>query len=671
MQGLHAPRNRAMSNHTDIGDSTTLGRKTLVADMPLRAVVFRWAVGLGSVGTFAALIWLHPPLSFASLGIFLTAAVIADVIFRVRTAPGAYFTFTPAFTFVYFLAAGGVAAATLELLARSIAWAIGRFRQKTTQTALYGFFEVGLYVLAALAASVAVDVTVGRPYLLGSFRELQAYQSIGIFAAVYFAVILILTSTSMALRTGLGELKTPTWRRIVMWLAVSIAFSALFALITWELTPRMTLIAALIVPSILMIGTATILRLNVGLRRGNEELLAINRIGQLLSATLDSDQLFRLLARETRSVIPWDAFFIALPSADGEKIQITFFNSDGGEIAQRTIPKGVGLTGRAIENREPILYERPEGENTNLEDSPRIRRRPRSILVAPMVFGSESIGAISLQNLHTDVYTREQQQLLQTIASQAATALRNAELLRREQKAIAERDEFLSVTTHEIKNPLTSVLGYLQIARAEIEQGHLESAAESLDVVESEALKIQRFAEDLLEVSRIGGGRFTIRFGEADLERVVSEVVRRYGDTSEHEVYLRIDSPLPKIVGDEIRLGQVVENLISNAIKYSPNGRRVDVVLSADDEMIVLRVSDQGIGIPASKVPLIFERFYRVENEGEMIKGTGLGLFISREIVRMHGGEVAVESVEGTGSVFSVELPVGGPRGRKLASAAV
>ncbi|MFN2442583.1 MAG: hypothetical protein ABR517_07860, partial [Thermoanaerobaculia bacterium] len=111
-----------MSTHTDIGDSTTLGRKTAIADMPRRAVAFRWAVGLLSFGTFAALIWLRPPLSFAFLGIFLTAAVIADVIFRVRTAPGAYFTFTPAFTFVYFLAAGGVAAATLELLARSIAW---------------------------------------------------------------------------------------------------------------------------------------------------------------------------------------------------------------------------------------------------------------------------------------------------------------------------------------------------------------------------------------------------------------------------------------------------------------------------------------------------------------------------------------------------------------------
>ena len=661
MRGLHAPRNRAMSTHTDTGDSTTLGRKTPIADMPRRAVAFRWAVGLLSIGIFAALIWLRPPLSFASLGIFLTAAVIADVVFRVRTAPGAYFTFTPAFTFVYFLAAGGVAAATLELLARSISWVIGRFRQKTIQTALYGFFEVGLHVLATIVASIVVDFTVGRPVLLGPSYELQAYQSIGIFAGVYFAMILIITSTAMALRTGLGELKTSTWRRIVMWLAVSVAFSALFALITWELSPRMTLIAALIVPSILMIGTATILRLNVGLRRGNEELLAINRIGQLLSATLDSGQLFRLLARETRSVIPWDAFFIAIPSADGEKIQITFFNPEGNVIAQRTIPKGVGLTGRAIENKEPILYERPEGENANLEDSPRVRRRPRSILVAPMVFGSESIGAISLQNLHTDVYTREQQQLLQTVAAQAATALRNAELLRREQKAITERDEFLSLTTHEIKNPLTSVLGYLQLARTEIEQGHLEGAIESLDVVGSEALKIQRFAEDLLEVSRIGGGKFTIRFGEADMERLVSEVVQRYADTSEHEVFLRIEAPVPKIVGDEIRLGQVVENLVSNAIKYSPSGRRVDVVLSATDEMVVLRVSDQGMGIAASQLPLIFERFYRVESNGETIKGTGLGLFISREIVRMHGGDVGVESIEGTGSVFTVELPVRGP----------
>ena len=215
-----------------------------------------------------------------------------------------------------------------------------------------------------------------------------------------------------------------------------------------------------------------------------------------------------------------------------------------------------------------------------------------------MVFGSESIGAISLQNLHTDVYTREQQQLLQTVAAQAATALRNAELLRREQKAITERDEFLSLTTHEIKNPLTSVLGYLQLARTEIEQGHLEGAIESLDVVGSEALKIQRFAEDLLEVSRIGGGKFTIRFGEADMERLVSEVVQRYGDTSEHEVFLRIDAPVPKIVGDEVRLGQVVENLVSNAIKYSPSGRRVSAATYSAPRVIGQAAARCGAPLP-------------------------------------------------------------------------
>ncbi|HEY0788288.1 MAG TPA: GAF domain-containing sensor histidine kinase, partial [Thermoanaerobaculia bacterium] len=321
------------------------------------------------------------------------------------------------------------------------------------------------------------------------------------------------------------------------------------------------------------------------------------------------------------------------------------------------------LTGRAMQSGEAIQFERREGEEkgVSVEDTIRGRRRPRSILVAPLRFGEEALGAISVQSFQFDVYGKQQVQLLKTIASQAAIAIRNAELLRREQQAITERDEFLSVTTHEIKNPLTSVRGYLELAEDSIRHGKADEAIESLRVVRTEAKKIQRFAEDLLEVSRIGGGKFTIQPQETDLAEITSRVVQRYADTSEQHVLLTLEQRLPKVFCDPVRIGQVVENLVSNAVKYSPPSGRIEVSLASQGDRVVLTVRDEGIGIPEPKIPLIFERFYRVEEAGTTVKGTGLGLFITREIVRMHGGAIRAESKVGEGSTFTVELPVQGP----------
>ncbi|HSN69711.1 MAG TPA: ATP-binding protein, partial [Thermoanaerobaculia bacterium] len=464
------------------------------------------------------------------------------------------------------------------------------------------------------------------------------------------------------------EVGSRVWRQAILWTAISIGTSAIFGFILWQLTQQW-FEAAIIFVFLLVAAIATMLRLNVGLRSGNEELQAINRIGQLLSSTLDTTQIFKILARETRSVLSWDGFFVALAQNQTDTVQLIFMTAEGNEIAQRTLARGAGLTGRAMQSGEAIQFERREGEEKGVSVEDTIRgRRPRSILVAPMLFGSEALGAISVQSFQFDVYGKQQVQLLKTIASQAAIAIRNAELLRREQQAIDERDEFLSLTTHEIKNPLTSVRGYLELAEDAIRGGKRDEAIESLNVVRNEALRIQRFAEDLLEVSRIGGGKFTIRPEDADLGEITARVVRRYADTSAQKIVLTLDQNIPRVECDPVRISQAVENLISNAVKYSSESGRIEVSLSGHGDRVILAVRDEGIGIPESKIPLIFERFYRVEEGGKTVKGTGLGLFITREIIRMHGGTIRAESAPGEGSTFIVELPVhpGEAAGKRL-----
>lgn len=636
-----------------------MGRTAPTADMPARAVAVRWTVGLGGILLLIGLLWFRPPLSLAYLGIFLVASVVADTFFRVRVAPGAHFSFSPTFTVVFFLFAGGVSAALLEALAGALGWTIGQFRRRGFQTPLYGVFDVGKRILATLAGAASVSIVFGRPAFLTPVSDFHEYRSAAILAAGYLLADLALSALAVGTRSGAHELKGHAWKTIAGWSIVSVASSALFAIILWQLQLQVALTVALVFVFLVMAGAATMLRLNVGLRTGNEELKAINRIGQLLSSTLDIPQIFRILARETRAVLPWDGLFIATSQNGSDQVQIIFMTGEGDEIAQRTIPRGAGLTGRAMESGVPVLYDRSGDEkNVSVEDTIRGRRRPRSILVAPMMFGSEALGAISVQSFAAEAFGNQHVQLLQTLASQTANALRNAQLLRSEQKAIAERDEFLSLTTHEIKNPLTSIRGYLQLARESIRMSKNDDALGSLDVVHEEALKIQRFAEDLLEVSRIGGGKFTVRFETADISDLVRRTVHRYADTSGRDIVVRIADGIPPIAADPTRIGQVVENLISNAVKYSSPGTEIDIAVEADDQRVRLRVQDQGMGIPEAQIPLIFERFYRVEEAGRTIKGTGLGLFITREIVRMHGGTIEAESAPGQGSAFTVELPI-------------
>lgn len=661
-----------MSVHTDTGEATTLGRKTAAADMPRRAVAYRWVIGLGSLALLAALIAFRPPLSTVNLWKFLLAAVVADAFFRVRVRAGSYYSFAPTFTLVYFLLAGGVAAALLEALARILGSIAAQFRRQTAQTALYALFQTGVHVFAALGAAGLVDLVLAQPVMFMPVLDVSQQRTVVIFGLGYLAVHLLLGSLAIAARTGWQEVASHAWRMAMLWTGISVATSVVFAFILWQLIQEMGFEAAIVFVFLLVAAIATMLRLNVGLRSGNEELQAINRVGQLLSSTLDTTQIFRILARETRSVLPWDGFFIAAAQPETDTIQLIFMTEEGSEIAQRTIARGSGLTGRAMESGDAIRFERREGEEkgVSVEDTIRGRRRPRSILVAPMMFGSEALGAISVQSFQWDVYGKQQVQLLKTIASQAAIAIRNAELLRREQQAIAERDEFLSLTTHEIKNPLTSVRGYLELAEDAIREGKTDEAFESLDVVRNEAQKIQRFAEDLLEVSRIGGGKFTIRPEETDLAEITSRVVQRYADTSKQQVLLTLEQRLPKVVCDPVRISQAIENLVSNAVKYSPDTGRIEVSLSSHGDRVMLAVRDEGIGIPELKIPLIFERFYRVEEAGKTVKGTGLGLFITREIIRMHGGTIRAESTPGEGSTFTVELPLR-PPGNRLDESAV
>lgn len=237
-----------------------------------------------------------------------------------------------------------------------------------------------------------------------------------------------------------------------------------------------------------------------------------------------------------------------------------------------------------------------------------------------------------------------------------------AALLHEAQAAVALRDQFLSIAAHELKTPLTSLLGYTQVLERRLAREGMtdDRMQRGLGQIAAQTLRLNTLIGALLDVARINEGHLSLACQRLDLSALVQRVVESVGDTlSAHTLQLYgVEHPLV-IDGDVVRLEQVLVNLIGNAIKYSPNGGTIDVYLRHDAEHVDIAVQDQGIGIPAAALPHLFERFYRVVDDArQFISGMGIGLFVVHEIVTLHGGTVTVTSTEGVGSTFTLCLPI-------------
>ena len=220
-------------------------------------------------------------------------------------------------------------------------------------------------------------------------------------------------------------------------------------------------------------------------------------------------------------------------------------------------------------------------------------------------------------------------------------------------------EEFLSLVSHEIKNPLTSITGFASFAEDAVRNNDVLSALESLDVVRSEARRVLKLAEDLLDVSCVRAGRFTLHVERLDVLAIVEPLVKRYVTMTTRQITVYAPPQLPHVVADPHRLGQVMENLISNAVKYSPDSTPIIVSLATGSSALRISVSNCG-GIPEDKVRMLFRRFVRlaVDSDGNGRRnGTGLGLYITRKIVEMHGGSITVTSSDTEGTTFTIELP--------------
>ena len=234
------------------------------------------------------------------------------------------------------------------------------------------------------------------------------------------------------------------------------------------------------------------------------------------------------------------------------------------------------------------------------------------------------------------------------------------------------KDEFVSLVSHELRTPLTSIRGYIELL---LDDGSelTESQRRFLGIVDRNSERLLALVSDLLFLAQIEAGKLAIDVSTVDLGRLVAECIEASSpDAEARGIQLSAQlTPLAKLEGDPARLSQVLDNLVSNALKFTPAGGRVEVRLAEQAGAAVLEVVDTGIGIPADEQQRLFERFFRSSRATETaIPGSGLGLTITKAIVERHGGRIEIESVENEGTTVRVVLPFGSPSKLELEPAA-
>lgn len=288
-----------------------------------------------------------------------------------------------------------------------------------------------------------------------------------------------------------------------------------------------------------------------------------------------------------------------------------------------------------------------------------------SVMIVPLVTGRRAIGAISFVAAESGRhFSPADLAMAEELASRAALAIENARLYEAAQRAIALRDDFIAVAAHELKTPVTSMKIYADALRRQAVRRGDEPAERSLVKINEQIDRLSTLIGDLLDVSKIESGRLMLQVTPVDLDALITEVVDGVQHTAEGHRIDRVGTVGRTVPGDRERLAQVFTNLLTNAMKYSPGTERVVVRLAATDAAASIEVQDFGIGIDREHHGRIFDRFYRVSSPDEKtFPGLGVGLYVTSEIVRRHGGTIAVDSEKGRGSTFGVTLPLRGPAG--------
>ncbi|HEY7063483.1 MAG TPA: PAS domain S-box protein [Chloroflexota bacterium] len=413
------------------------------------------------------------------------------------------------------------------------------------------------------------------------------------------------------------------------------------------------------------------------LREERETLATLNRLGQTIAAELDLGKLVQAVTDAATEVAEaeFGAFFYNAVDERGETYQLyTLAGVPREAFAQFPMPRNTELfgptfRGEGIVRLADVRHDPRYGKNAPYYGMPAGHLPVVSYLAVPVLSRSgEVLGGLFFGHAEPGRFTERAERLVAGLAAMAAVAMDNAHLYRQVQDAVRARDGFLAAAAHDLKTPLTSIKGMAQLLQRRLARAGVpatDGLAEGLAGIDTTVTKMAEQLDELLDLTRLQLGQpLELRRRSTDLVELARRVTAEQQKTTERH-HIRVETGRAELRGwwDGVRLTRVLDNLVSNAVKYSPDRSEVTVTVKREDAdgqaWAVLVVRDQGLGIPAADLPQIFERFTRASNVTGRIAGTGIGLASARQIVEQHDGTISVETEEGVGSTFTVRLPLG------------
>jgi signal transduction histidine kinase len=418
-----------------------------------------------------------------------------------------------------------------------------------------------------------------------------------------------------------------------------------------------------------------------------ERIRILHGITAAMLRILELDRLLPEIVRSATLLETADAASVMLVDESGEYLRIVAHHglSEEYATAQRVPMETAKSIYRGFDTHIEIdLEKQPAGDPALIK-----REKLARVVAMPLVHEGKLIGGIN-------VYTRDRDRrfdaidldILHILAAQASIAITNARLYeserhgRRVQESLLavqheterQKDEFLSIVSHELKTPLTPLKALAQLLRLRLRRHREDGRPLDLDSLDSNLRTIERqvdrmagLVNDLLEVSRAGQGRFELQQQEFDLIPLVHEVVQRYREITAEEgrITFAVKAPAAlRITGDTMRIEQALMNLIGNSVKYSPSGGEVRVAVEERGDQVALVVADDGIGIPSEDLPTLARPFARGSRRARTFSGMGIGLYLARLVAEGHGGSIALASPgEDKGTTVTMTLPRSGSAG--------
>jgi PAS domain S-box-containing protein len=396
------------------------------------------------------------------------------------------------------------------------------------------------------------------------------------------------------------------------------------------------------------------------IRQYTQRLELINSAARAISSQLDINEILQKVTDISTQLAgaAFGAFFYNKTDRNGESYMLYALSGAPREAFEKFgMPRNTEVfkttfDGKGIIRSGDITKDPRYGKNLPHHGMPEGHLPVTSYMAIPVKSQSGVvIGGLFLGHPKQNVFTEDHEHLVVSVAGQAAVALDNAKLYQEIRSLNSKKDEFIGFASHELKTPLTTLSGYIQLARQ-----MPEPPPAFLEKMDKQVKRLNIIINDLLDISKIQAGKLDIHFTKTSLYSLIRESIEALA-TANRMIETELPAEDIEIIVDSQKMSQVLVNLLSNAIKYSDPATEISVTAIRIGDEIKISTLDHGMGIPSNNLQQVFTQFYRVARSSHK-QGTGLGLYIAKEIIDAHSGRIWVESEEGKGSVFHVRFPI-------------